>query len=109
MNSTVDEMIQERLDFIQKHIAQGNTVGYYVGRRFRPIKLEELVSFDNAVVIGTCWEDYIPITDEILYAFNGKGTPVAALLVPEKLRKAIELTKHGKIKDLIKEGLHCVY
>lgn len=79
--------VRERLDFIQRYIAQGNRVGYYEGRVFQPIKLEELVSFNNAIVIGTDWENYKDITGKDLYAMNSRGGMVAALKVPVDLEQ----------------------
>ena len=92
MNS-IEELIRERLNFIMKYIAQGCRVGYYTGRKFNPIKLTELVSFDNAIVVGTCWEDYYPITDKELGAVNSKNGMVAFLVVPEELKEYVRYQK----------------
>ena len=92
MNS-IEELIRERLNFIQKYVAQGCVVGYYTGREFHPIKLTELVSFDNAIVVGTSWENYYPITEKELGAVNSKGGMVAFMTVPEELAEYVHYQK----------------
>ena len=88
--ASIQEQIQERLDFIQRNIAEGKIVGYYpndnVNSRLRVIKLTELVCFNNAIVVGTCWEDYDPITDRILYSYKANGSPAEALVASAELK-----------------------
>lgn len=86
----VDAEIRERLNFIQKYISEGNRVGYYEGRQIVPIKLTELVSFDNAIVIGTNWDDYKEITNKMLVATNIKGGTVAVLKPSDKLERYLQ-------------------
>ena len=91
----VDAEIRERLNFIQKYISLGNFVGYYEGHQFQNIKLTELVSFNNAIVVGTTWENYKDITDKDLFAVNAKGGMVAALKVPAELTRYLNYMRRG--------------
>ena len=97
MTSNIEELIRARLNFIMKYNAQCCLVGYYTGQnqrsQFHPIKLTELVSFDNAIVVGTSWEDYIPITTFPLEAKNAKGGVVAYMPVPEELVEYVNKQK----------------
>ena len=102
--ASIQEQLRERLDFIQRNIAEGKIVGYYpddnVNARLRVIKLTKLVCFNNAIVIGTCWEDYETITDRILYAYKGNGSPAAALVASPELKAFVNNQRRRSLQNV---------